>query len=241
MKFISPRRSIRVILCVYIIFPLTSFAIDGESIMIHGGENPVATPCISCHAPDGKGMPASGFPRLSGLPEAYIEKQLYDFRSGNRQNAIMQPIATALSTQEIASVANAYATRPKVNVNRKNTEAPTLGSGSWIAQRGEWRKNIPECNLCHGPDGVGVGNSFPPLAGQSPLYLESQLKAWKGETHNVGKNKNSSGPTRHNDPNGLMQHIAASLTDAQIQSVSEYFGSLGDSTELFDESQHRLR
>ena len=38
-----------------------------------------------------------------------------------------------------------------------------------------------------------------------------------------------------------MQHIAASLTNAQIKSVSEYFGNLGDSTELFDESQHRLR
>ena len=223
------------------ISPLASYAIDGESIMIHGGENPAAMPCISCHAPDGKGMPASGFPRLSGLPAAYIEKQLYDFRKGSRQNAIMQPIATALSTEEITAVANAYAKRPKVNVNSRNTETPSPGSGAWIAQRGEWSKNIPECTLCHGPDGVGVGNSFPPLAGQSPLYLENQLKAWKGGAPTFGKNKKLDAPTRHNDPNGLMQHIAASLTDAQIQSVSEYFGNLGDSTELFDESQHRLR
>ena len=182
-----------------------------------------------------------GFPRLSGLPAPYIEKQLYDFRSGARQNAIMQPIAAALSDQEITAVANAYAKRPKVNVNSKNIETPTPGSGAWIAQRGEWSKNIPECTLCHGPDGVGVGDSFPPLAGQSPLYLENQLKAWKGEARSAGKNKKLDAPTRHNDPNNLMQHIAANLTDVQIKSVSEYFGSLGDSTELFDESQHRLR
>jgi len=212
---------------------------DGETIMVRGGANPAAMPCISCHAPDGKGMPSAGFPRLSGLPAPYIEKQLYDFRSGSRKNPLMQGIASALTTEEITAVSNAYAKRSKVNVSSKNT-APIPGSGAWIALRGEWSKNIPECTLCHGPDGVGVGDSFPPLAGQSALYLENQLKAWKGEKPTAA-NKKGIAPTRSNDPNALMQHIAASLTDEQIKAVSEYFGNLGDSTEAFDESQHRLR
>jgi cytochrome c553 len=218
-------------------------ASDGESIMVHGGSNPAAMPCISCHAPDGKGMPSAGFPRLSGLPAPYIEKQLYDFRSGLRENAVMQPIAKALTDEEIKEVALAYSKRPKVNVNHLANTNPAPGSGAWIALRGEWSKNIPECTLCHGPDGVGVGDSFPPLAGQSPIYIENQLNAWreqkvgastKGKTANIP-------PTRRNDPNHLMQHIAASLTEAQIKAVSDYFGNLGDSTEPFDESQHRLR
>ena len=155
----------------------------------------------------------------------------------------MQPIAKALTDEEIKQVAAAYSNRPKVNVNHPNNTNPVPGSGAWIAQRGEWSKNIPECTLCHGPDGVGVGDAFPPLAGQSPMYLESQLNAWKEQkVASNAKSKSSSLPaTRRNDPNHLMQHIAGSLTETQIKAVSEYFGSLGDSTEPFDDSQHRLR
>ena len=242
MAIPRPDLFLRGIACALTLLPILAYAVDGESIMIRGGANPQAMPCISCHAPDGKGMPSAGFPRLSGLPQSYIEKQLRDFRSGSRENPVMQPIAKSLTDEEISAIAKAYANRPKVNVNNVKNPNPIPGSGAWIALRGEWSKNIPECTLCHGPDGVGVGESFPPLAGQSPLYLENQLNAWKGEESN-GKNKKApaNSPTRHNDPNQLMQHIAASLTNAQIKSVSEYFGNLGDSTELFDESQHRLR
>jgi len=226
--------------------PVLAIAADGESIMVHGASNPAALPCITCHGSDGKGMPAAGFPRLAGLPEDYIAKQLRDFRSGTRENPIMQPIAMALSEEEISAVANAYAKRPKVNVRTSSTERPMQGSGAWIALRGAWERNIPECTLCHGPDGVGVGSTFPPLAGQSAMYLEAQLKAWKGNKADAGLKRKSkkeikSTVTRHNDPNALMQHIAADLSDLEIKAVAEYFANLGDSNELFDESQHRLR
>ena len=45
--------------------------------------------------------------------------------------------------------------------------------------RGAWERNIPECVACHGPAGMGVGASFPPLAGQSAQYLGAQLNAWR--------------------------------------------------------------
>jgi cytochrome c553 len=35
-------------------------ATDGDTLMQKGGANPAAMPCISCHAPDGKGMAAAG-------------------------------------------------------------------------------------------------------------------------------------------------------------------------------------
>ena len=213
--------------------------------MVHGGSNPAALPCITCHGSDGKGMPAAGFPRLAGLPSAYIAKQLLDFRSGTRLNPIMQPIAAALSDDEMAAAASAYAARPKVNVIA-STARPTEGTGAWLALRGAWDRNIPECTLCHGPDGVGVDSTFPPLAGQSALYIESQLKAWRGVAGDSGKpqkagKKAKAAPSRRNDPNSLMQHIARDLTDAEIKAVAEYFANLGDSTEPFDDSQHRLR
>jgi len=225
----------------------SAIAADGESIMVHGGSNQAVLPCITCHGADGKGTPAAGFPRLAGLPADYIVKQLKDARTGGgRDIPIMRGTADALTDDEIVAVAKAYAALPKVNVTANPAERPVPGTGAWIALRGAWDRNIPECTLCHGPSGIGVGSTFPPLAGQSAMYLEAQLKAWKGSKAEKPAKRRGKQPapvvaTRHNDPNGLMQHIAADLTDAEIKAVADYFGSLGDATEAFDEAQHRLR
>ena len=65
--------------------------------------------CTGCHAPDGKGNSAAGFPRLSGQHPDYIEKQLTNFRAGNRINdaeMVMRNIAEKLSDAEIKALAN---------------------------------------------------------------------------------------------------------------------------------------
>lgn len=66
--------------------------------------------CTGCHAPDGKGNAAAGFPRLSGQHPDYIEKQLTNFRAGNRVNdgdtSPMRSIADKLSDAEIKALAN---------------------------------------------------------------------------------------------------------------------------------------
>jgi len=240
-------RRLSPMVCVLSFIPTIASATDGETIMTHGATNPAALPCITCHGPDGKGMAAAGFPRLAGLPAEYISKQLRDFRSGARDNPVMKPIATALSDEEISAVAKAYAARPKVNVTTNQSTAlrPQPGTGAWLATRGAWDRNIPECTLCHGPSGIGVGDIFPPLAGQSAVYIESQLNAWRTQKAVTGKGKSSkttlTPPMRKNDPNGLMQHIAADLTEAEIKSVAEYFENLGDSMEPFSDSQQRIR
>ena len=66
--------------------------------------------CTGCHAPDGTGNAAAGFPRLSGQHPDYIEKQLTNFRAGNRVNdgdtSPMRTIADKLSDAEIKAIAN---------------------------------------------------------------------------------------------------------------------------------------
>lgn len=66
--------------------------------------------CTGCHAPDGTGNAAAGFPRLSGQHPDYIEKQLTNFRAGNRINdgdtMTMRSVAEKLSDAEIKAVAN---------------------------------------------------------------------------------------------------------------------------------------
>ena len=240
MPSLNIRRAAHLVGAV-LLLPLAAAAASGESIMVHGGANPAALPCVTCHGPDGKGIAAAGFPRLAGLPGDYLAKQLRDFRSGARQNPIMQGVAAALSDDEISAVTQAYAARPSVNTSATNPARPEEGSGAWLALRGAWERNIPECTLCHGPSGLGVGTTFPPLAGQSPAYIEAQLKAWRGTPAAAGKvRRKAVAPTRRNDPNGLMRHVAADLTEAEIKAVAEYFGSLGETAEPFDESQHRL-
>ena len=192
----------------------SAHAADGQKIFTQGGAQPGATACFACHGADGMGMPAAGFPRLAGLPAGYLSKQLADFKSGSRVNPVMQPLATALTDDEIKSVTEMLAAMPapKTPVVGR-TELPK-NLGEKLAVRGAWDRHIPECVMCHGPGGVGVGNAFPPLAAQPASYLVAQLNAWRDGT-------------RHNDPNDLMGHIAKSLTPDEVKAVADYFATLG--------------
>jgi len=188
-------------------------AADGQKIYAQGGANPAAMACGTCHGADAMGMAAAGFPRLAGISAGYTRKQLEDFRSGARNNPVMQPIAVALSDEEMVAVAAMLEARPAPVFASIGRAEKAEGVGPRLALRGAWERNIPECVACHGPAGIGVGESFPPLAGQSTQYLSAQLNAWRQGT-------------RKNDPNDLMGHIARAMTDDEVQAVAEYFAGL---------------
>lgn len=194
---------------------LSAHTADSTVVYTKGGSNPAAMACVTCHGVEGEGIAAAGFPRLAGLPAGYMRKQLVDFASGARANSVMQPIAAALSAEEADTVTAMLADKPGPQVERVGRTAAAEGPGETLALRGAWERNIPECVACHGPSGVGVGDAFPPLAGQSAQYLASQLTAWRQGT-------------RKNDPNDLMGHIALSLADDEIKAVSAYFAGLTD-------------
>lgn len=196
-----------------LLLALQAQAADGLKIHTQGAANPAAMACASCHGADGMGMAAAGFPRLAGLSAKYLAKQLADFRSGSRANPIMQPIAAALSADESAAVSQALAALPAPEYPRILRSAPAESRGAELALRGAWERNVPECVSCHGPGGVGVGDAFPPLAGQSAQYLGAQLNAWRQGT-------------RKNDPNDLMGHVARALSDDEVKAVSDYFAGL---------------
>ncbi|NWD91873.1 c-type cytochrome, partial [Pseudomonas sp. K5002] len=163
-------------------------ALEGKNVYMQGGSQPGAAPCVACHGADGLGLAAAGFPRLAGLSAGYLRKQLQDFKSGARNSPVMQPLANALTEEEVSAVTRQLAAMPApapVPVHR--SEMPT-DAAQKIALQGAWERQIPACVSCHGPAGVGVGDGFPPLAGQSAAYLAAQLNAWRSGT-------------RHNDPN----------------------------------------
>lgn len=181
-----------------------SAADTSPSSDLHG-----ASPCAACHGARGEGNAVAGFPRLAGLPAAYLAAQLDAMAKGTRQSTVMGPRARVLSAKERLQWAAYYAAERPAHAGGAPA-AHTATSASRLALRGRWSDEIPACVQCHGEQGSGVGSRFPPLAGQPAVYLANQLRAWQQGT-------------RRGDPAGLMQAIARRLSAEDIQSVSGYF------------------
>jgi cytochrome c553 len=60
--------------------------------------------CAACHGADGISQTPQ-FPILAGQHKDYLEHTLNSYKSGKRQNAIMQGFAANLSAQDIANLA----------------------------------------------------------------------------------------------------------------------------------------
>ncbi|MFK2932597.1 c-type cytochrome [Dyella agri] len=190
--------------------PLAATAATAAGTIAQQGNGKGAAPCMACHGVDGGGQEASGYPRLAGLDAAYLQRQLDDFANGTRANPVMQPNAGALSEEERAQLAKYYSAMP---VPAHGVAAPPADDiGAKLATRGDWSRDLPACEQCHAPGGVGVGANFPPLAGQPAAYIAAQLKAWQQGS-------------RHNDPLALMQHVAKQLSPQEIQAVSGWLAA----------------
>ncbi len=85
--------------------------VDLGQSLYRGGNMASGVPaCAACHSPDGNGIEAAGYPRLSGQSAAYVEAQLKAYREGTRdagQNAaIMMDVAAKLTEKEIKAVSS---------------------------------------------------------------------------------------------------------------------------------------
>lgn len=192
---------------------MPSTAQDAAAIAAQGNGKGAA-PCLSCHGATGNGEADAGFPRLAGLDAVYLLHQLDAFADGSRDNPVMKLQASALSEAEREALAR-YFSRMPVAAPAGAPVTPVTDPdqlGQTLALRGRWSQQVPACVQCHGPQGVGVGASFPPLVGQPASYLVSQLKAFRQHS-------------RHNDPMGLMRTIGQSLDDRDIDAVSHWFAT----------------
>lgn len=67
----------------------------------------IATTCVACHGQNGISA-APIWPNLAGQKEAYLVKQLKDFRSGARKDPVMAPLTMNLSDEDIDKLAKFY-------------------------------------------------------------------------------------------------------------------------------------
>ena len=164
--------------------------------------------CVACHTNDGsRGSPAN--PILQGQHEEYLVKQLAEFKSGKRDNAVMKGMASILSDADMKNVAAFYAGKTPKPGFAKNKDLVLLGEK--IYRGGVADRNIPACSGCHSPTGAGIPSEFPRLAGQHADYTEAQLVAFRG-----GVRKN----------NAVMTGVAAKLNDREIKAVADYIAGL---------------
>ncbi len=183
-------------------------------VVARNGNGAGAPPCVACHGVAGQGQPAAGVPRLAGMSAAYLSKQLRELRDGGRSNAVMGPIAKTLDDADVTALGTYYASLKVVDDPVAPTADPaTVSAGRIVALKGRWTRGLPGCAQCHGAQGLGMGDSFPRLAGQSAPYLANQLESWRSGM-------------RTNDPLHLMQGIAAKLSPQDIQEVANYYASL---------------
>lgn len=164
--------------------------------------------CSSCHGADGNsGAPL--YPKLSQQHPEYLAKQLAEFKSGKRANAIMSGLAAGLSDDDMRNVA-AYLSSTKAKPGfAKDKELATLGEK--IYRGGIADRQIPACAGCHSPTGAGIPSQYPRLSGQHADYTVSQLTQFRD-----GVRKNSL----------QMNQIAAKLNDREIKAVADYIAGL---------------
>ena len=190
-----------------------TFAAEGEAKAaakpdLAKGEATATNVCSACHTKDGsRGSPAN--PIIQGQHPEYLVKQLTEFKSGKRANAIMSGMAATLTEDDMKNVAAFYASKTAKPGFAKNKELVTLGEK--IYRGGIADRMIPACAGCHSPTGAGIPAQYPRLAGQHGDYTEAQLIAFRG-----GVRKNSI----------PMTGVAAKMNDREIKAVSDYIAGL---------------
>jgi len=59
--------------------------------------------CVGCHGPAGKSQIPT-YPALNGQDAEFLSAELTKFRSGERDNPMMSPMAAGLSDDDIANI-----------------------------------------------------------------------------------------------------------------------------------------
>jgi len=164
--------------------------------------------CTSCHGAEGNsGAPT--FPKLAQQHPEYIVKQLTEYKSGKRANAIMIGFASALSEDDMRNIAAFVGSKSAKPGFAKDKALATLGEK--IYRGGIADRQIPACAGCHSPTGAGIPAQYPRLAGQHADYTVSQLTQFRG-----GIRLNSL----------QMGQVAAKLNDKEINALADYIAGL---------------
>lgn len=187
----------------------------------------LAGSCTGCHRAGGRA------PDLTGRPAAQTQAALVAYRSGARQNPVMQGVAARLSDQDIVDLAAHFAQAggqpatptPSTPAPSTPTPPPTttmpaapatpLALGKALYLEGAPARNILACAVCHGEDGQGAeALGIPSIVGLGEAATLAALKTYRAMP-----------PVGIAYPDA-MRIALKPMTDADLAAVSAYVGTL---------------
>jgi cytochrome c553 len=181
--------------------------------------------CAGCHGKNGAGGKGGTYPRIAGLKEAYIAKQLRAFKARERTNIPMYPYATEreLPESDIRDIARLFS-QIELPTEMPSPDVPMSALERLLAAQAVFNVaqvdgNVErgaelyaeECSDCHGPEGWGEDDS-PQLAGQFTEYLRRQIAGFL------------SGERLNEDMEGILE----GLDDGDLQDIFAYLASRDD-------------
>lgn len=179
--------------------------------------------CGGCHGADGNSV-APTFPRLAGQNMRYLKNQLSAFKSGARENEMMQPMAANLSEKDMEDISAYYAAQEQIfstddeqyldeDEDIEVTDE-LIAAGKKFYRGGNTKSGAAACTGCHGPDGSGNEPAgFPMVKGQYALVIAKALRDFKSGQ-------------RSSDTSTMMPMIAKKMTDEEINAVASYISSM---------------
>lgn len=179
-----------------------------------------AATCAACHGANGIGA-ADNYPNLAGQHSDYIVKQLKAFKTGDRKDPLMGPMAAPLSEQDMADVSAYFASLPRdgasadaatADSGTSSTAAPVAyvpnpAAGKSLYELGDASRSIGACIGCHGSEGNSDVLIYPNLSNQHPEYIAKQLMNFKNKDR----------------VNYAMNQFAGSMTEDDIADMAAYF------------------
>jgi cytochrome c553 len=192
---------------------VVSCAFAGNAALSAGNAQNGATKaqvCQACHGANGNSANPE-WPSLAGLGADYIAEQLQNFKDGKRVNAIMQPMAAPLSTQDMQDLGAYFDTLANTGLE---ADPSYWQAGEALYRGGDKARGIPACMACHGPTGAGNEPAkFPALHGQHSVYIAKQLSAYADGSRPPG-------------PGGIMPVIAKRLSPDDMRNLASYIQGL---------------
>ena len=171
------------------------------------GQQLATTVCAACHGANGVST-APANPNLAAQGASYIAAQLAAFKSGARQNPIMQGMAASLSPEDMIAVGAYYQSQKPVEGFAKDKALAERGQKIW--RGGIKSLGVPACAGCHGAAGAGIPAQYPRLAGQQSELSLGWLKAYATGTR----------------ANAVMGPVASKLNENDMKALSEYIAGL---------------
>jgi cytochrome c553 len=170
--------------------------------------------CTACHGTGGAEPDRDRYPTLAGQVAAYTYKQLRDYKDGKRENRRMQEAVERLTDEQLAALSAWYATQPVAAVE-VDEDAEISTETARLIYRGDKRRLIQPCALCHGRWGQGAIIDVPAIAGQNIKYFVDTMRDYAS-----GK--------RSNDVYSRMRIIAEALSREEIEELAVYYARLGN-------------